>query len=237
LTGTLAVAPRRRLILFAKAPTAGTVKTRLSPPLAAEAAAVLAAAFLKDEVAAFGRIPGVQLSVAYAPRDACTAFRRLLGDRWMPWLSPQSEGDLGERLSAAFAGACPSWWPVAIAGADTPDLPPAWIERAFAVLERGAHDLVLGPTVDGGYYLVAARQPYPALFAGIPWSTSGVLAATLESARRQALRVHLLPLWEDIDTGADLDRLRRRLAVDPGAAPATGRALAELGLALPPAPD
>jgi rSAM/selenodomain-associated transferase 1 len=220
--------PRRRLILFAKAPVAGTVKTRLSPPLSAEQAARLAAAFLLDEVAAFAAIPGVAIEVACSPPDSLPHFRQLLGDPGPAELFPQVDGDLGQRLAAAFAASCRGTLPIAIAGSDTPDLPPAWVEQAFAALEAGRHDLVLGPAIDGGYNLIAARQCYAALFRGIPWSTDRALEATLQHAKEQALRVLLLPPWEDVDTFAALVRLRDRLAVEPARAPATWRLIANL---------
>jgi dihydroorotase-like cyclic amidohydrolase len=80
-------------------------------------------------------------------------------------------------------------------------------------------DLVLGPTDDGGYYLIGLRAPCPALFEGMPWSTSAVLSRTLDRAQRLGLRVACLPAWFDVDTKADLERLAAELAVTPGLVP------------------
>ena len=202
---------RRRLIVFAKAPAPHAAKTRLSPALAPEDAALLAEAFLLDTVETFLEIPGLQVSIAYTPADAAPQLVRLLGDAMVPWLAPQGGGDLGRRLLHAFAGACPTWWPVAVIGSDSPDLRPGLVEEAFRVLEEDEADVVVGPAADGGYYLTAARQPHPRLFHEIPWSTPGVLAATLQRAEEARLRVRLLPLWEDVDTVEDLLRLRDRV--------------------------
>ena len=221
---------RRRLIIFAKAPIPGEVKTRLCPPLLAREAAKLAEAFLLDEVETFSTLPGCRVSVAFTPADAAPLFRRLLGEQMVPWLALQSPGDLGNRLHTAFAAACPSWWPVAVIGSDSPDLPPGLLEEAFRTLEEDAADVVVGPTVDGGYYLVAARQAHPALFRGIPWSTPAVLAATVERAEQAGLRVRLLPLWEDVDEIDDLYRLRDRLqGAPPLVAPRTRAVIRSLG--------
>lgn len=206
---------RRRLIIFAKEPEPGQAKTRLCPPLAVEEAARLAEAFLLDEVETFDSVSGVQVSVAYTPPSALNTFRRLLGDERIPWMTPQGPGSLGERLYGAFAAACPAWWPVVVIGSDSPDLPPEVIETAFRILEEDAADVVVGPAVDGGYYLLGARQAHPNLFREIPWSTPAVLAATLERAEEARLRVALLPVWEDVDEPADLRRLRDRLQGQP----------------------
>jgi len=206
------------------------VKTRLCPPLSVEDAARLAEAFLLDEVETFAELPAVRVSVAYTPSEAFPAFRRLLGDNMIPWMSAQSPGDLGNRLYSAFAAACPTWWPVVVMGGDSPDLPVARVEEAFHTLETDAADVVLGPTVDGGYYLVAARQAHAELFREIPWSTADALAVSQERAETAGLRVCTLPLWEDVDTIDDLRRLRDRLAhAPPLVAPRTRAVLRTLG--------
>ncbi|HTE21042.1 MAG TPA: TIGR04282 family arsenosugar biosynthesis glycosyltransferase [Armatimonadota bacterium] len=221
---------RRRLIIFTKAPVPGEAKTRLCPPLLPAEAAQLAEAFLLDEVETLSALPGCRVSVAFTPADAAPLFRRILGDPMVPWLAVQSPGDLGNRLHTAFAAACPSWWPVAIIGSDSPDLPPGLVEEAFKTLEEDAADVVVGPTVDGGYYLIAARQAHAALFRDIPWSTPAVLAATVERAEQAGLRLRLLPIWEDVDEIDDLYRLRDRLhGAPPLVAPRTRAVIRSLG--------
>jgi len=142
----------------------------------------------------------------------------------------QRGADLGERLAAAFAEllAGPAGRAVAI-GADCPDLGPGVLREAFAAL--GDHDLVLGPARDGGYYLIGLRQRAPALFQGVSWGTDQVLSQTLERAERDALRVGLLGVLDDIDTPEDLVRfVARRCVSPPGPGPRTEMALREMGL-------
>jgi rSAM/selenodomain-associated transferase 1 len=224
------ISHRRRLIVFARAPVAGRVKTGLCPPLSGEEAAVLAEAFLLDEVETFQSLPGCRLSVAFTPNDGSGVFRRILGDEMIPWLAPQGAGSLGDRLLSAFNTACPSWWPVAVIGCDTPDLPEEYIEDAFRELEADAADVVIGPTREGGYYLIAARQAHPALFQDMPWNTPALLAATVERAQEAGLRPALLPVWEEVDVLDNLMRMRDRLeGAPPLRAPRTRAVLRRLG--------
>ena len=99
-------------------------------------------------------------------------------------------------------------------------LPPAALTAAYAALESGS-DVSIGPSEDGGYYLLAARALYPDLFRNMVWSTSEVVAVTLQRCAAAGLRVHRAPAWYDVDEAADLDRLRADLAADSPAAPAT----------------
>jgi rSAM/selenodomain-associated transferase 1 len=118
-------------------------------------------------------------------------------------LLPQSSGDLGDRLAdCAAALRAAGAERIAIVGADTPHLPGGWYEAALTLLDRV--DLVLGPALDGGYYLVAATRPAPELFVGVPMGTDLVLGETLRRARRRGLRVALLPPLRDLDRVEDL---------------------------------
>jgi hypothetical protein len=102
---------------------------------------------------------------------------------------------------------------------DTPTLPTEYLERAVAVMSGGDHDLVLGPSDDGGYYLIGLRRQHPELFEGVPWSTPTVLEETERRASALGLRSIRLPAWYDVDTGADLARLEADLAVGPVGGP------------------
>ena len=114
---------------------------------------------------------------------------------------------------------------VIVLDSDSPTLPATYIERADRLLD--SHDLVVGPSEDGGYYLVGLRQPRPELFRGIAWSTRHVTAQTLDRAAEFGLSVAILPAWYDVDTGADLERLRMEVAGLPSVAlRATRRVLA-----------
>jgi rSAM/selenodomain-associated transferase 1 len=216
-------ASRPALVIAAKAPRAGAVKTRLAgaefPP---ERAAELAAAFLRDTVAT-ARHPSVRADVLLAlDGDEADLPPDL---RTLPILR-QRGNDLGERLVGIFGDRFGEGrTAVCVVGSDAPHLPAAFLAEAFGRLRRADTDVVLGPADDGGYYLVGLKEPRPALFAQIPWSTAGVLEATRERARADGLRVALLPPWYDIDTLDDLARLRRDLARGTAVAPETDAAL------------
>ncbi len=215
-----------RVVLFCKAPAAGRVKTRLCPPLRPEQAASLAEAFLLDELEILLAAPAWSVEVAYAPEDAAGWFRSRVPANTELW--PQSGDDLGQRLSRALAG-CEPERPMVILGADSPDLPIECVREAFRVLHAGAHG-VLGPTPDGGYYLIGLRRPHPELFRNIPWSTDRVLRETMDRAHEAGVRLHVLEPWSDVDRIDDLRQLRRRLATVPlEVAPRTRACMAVLG--------
>ena len=191
------------LIIFAKEPRPGQVKTRLSPPLSPEEAAQLYHSFLLDILEEMARVPEVRLAVAFSPPGAQVWFRGLAPPGTI--LFPQEGADLGERMAQAFArGFAAGLGPVLLRGSDVPDLPAAVISEAKEVLAAGRAQVVLGPATDGGYHLVGLTEPQPRLFQGPAWSSSTVLADTLRLARQLDLRVHLLPPWPDIDTADNL---------------------------------
>ena len=191
------------LIILAKEPLPGQVKTRLSPPLSPEEAAQLYHSFLIDILEEMARVPEVRLAVAFSPPGAQVWFRGLAPPGTI--LFPQEGADLGERMAQAFAqGFAAGLGPVLLRGSDVPDLPAAVISEAKEVLAAGRAQVVLGPATDGGYHLVGLTEPQPRLFQGPAWSSSTVLADTLRLARQMDLRVHLLPPWPDIDTADNL---------------------------------
>lgn len=217
---------RPACIVMVKAPRAGAVKTRLVPPLAGAQAAALAACFAQDVVAGLRRA-GREVVVAYAPADGRAALEALLPPSGgLAWLE-QRGADLGERLAdaadRAFAG---GFGPVVFFGTDSPTLPAAYAGRAFDTLAAGESDAVLGPTEDGGYYLVGLSRPAAGLFRGVAWSTPHALRQTVANAARLNLRTRELPTWYDVDTFADLLRLRDEMSAREEArarAPATRR--------------
>jgi rSAM/selenodomain-associated transferase 1 len=195
----------RALIIFAKRPAPGHVKTRLCPPLTSLQAAELYHCMLRDVVAKADRLPGVTPFLYYQDEPAAAAFFRAE----FPHLAnrPQQGADLGERMATAFQELfAQGFGQVAIIGTDLPDLPPAYIEQAFALLEDAAVDAVYGPSADGGYYLLGLKQLWPELFTDIPWSTIAVLRLSLERAAAAGIRTALVPEWHDVDTVADLQR-------------------------------
>jgi len=213
---------RPAVVLMMKSPLAGLVKTRLVPPLSAEEAAGLAACFARDAAVCAARAcPSVV--IAYAPASGRATLEALL-PAGLGWVG-QRGADLGGRLEAVSAEVFGTGFgPVVIAGADSPTLPPTYIESAIAALSASRADAALGPTDDGGYYLVGLRRPAPGLFRAVDWSTPRAYAQTARNAARLGLRLLELPPWYDVDTPEDLARLRAELLADEAArlrAPAT----------------
>ena len=174
----VALTGRGVLAVMAKAPRAGLVKTRLCPPLSPDEAAELAGAFLLDAVDQVRSVAAVRPAMAYAPLDARAFFHALAPDFA---LVAQRGEDLGARLSHAFEDLLADGAPGAIViGSDVPTLPSAVLEAALERL-AGA-DLVLGPSEDGGYYLIGLREPRAALFADMAWSTEVVFEETMRRA-------------------------------------------------------
>ncbi len=187
------------VLLFAKAPRPGDVKTRLARDVG-DAAAASAYRALGARVAA-AVSAAFPLTVWYEPAGAEAEMRAWLGTRHR--YLPQPCGDLGDRLRVGFAThfARQSGPAVAI-GADAPDVDAAVVGQAFERL--AAADVVLGPALDGGYYLLGLNRPAPAIFAGVPWGTGGVLHETLAICQRERLRVACLRTLRDVDTIEDL---------------------------------
>lgn len=187
-----------RVIVFLKAPRPGHVKTRLAAALDDDAAAAIYRVLIERTLAALKPFPGVELR--HTPADAADEVRPWLRQDWH--LADQGDGTLGDRLlRAAREASSAGVTRLVLVGTDCPGLTTADIDEAFDRLED--HDVVLGPALDGGYWLIALRQPEPALFHDIPWSTPGVFHATLERARAAGLRVHVLRTLRDVDTLED----------------------------------
>jgi uncharacterized protein len=205
------------LAIMAKAPRAGAVKTRLCPPLRPPEAAELARCFLLDAVERAAGVVGVRPVLAYAPVEARGEFESIAPG--FALLAQQGE-DLGARQARLISEVLALGHQAALViGTDSPTLPRECLDEAVSLVMAPDVDLVLGPTDDGGYYLIGLRAPCPALFEGMPWSTSAVLPRTLDRAQRLGLRVACLPAWFDVDTKADLERLAAELAVTPGLLP------------------
>jgi rSAM/selenodomain-associated transferase 1 len=223
----MAAQPQTLLIIFAKEPSPGQVKTRLCPPLSPRAAARLYGQFLEDVVEEMARLPQMKIALAYTPASARPFFQSLTTPGIH--LVVQTGEDLGERLLQAFDwGFAQSTQAVLIRNSDSPDLPGSLAREAQKVLEDGQAQVVLGPCPDGGYYLVGLRSPQPQLFHDITWSGPTVLADTLARAERLGLAVHLLPPWPDIDTCDDL----QAFLATPRTSPSPGWRSYELAKAL-----
>jgi rSAM/selenodomain-associated transferase 1 len=217
--------PRPACIVMVKAPRAGAVKTRLVPPLSGAQAAALAACFARDVVGSLRRVVP-DLIVAFAPPGGRDEMESLLPFEGLRWLE-QRGADLGARLEAATARAfAQGFGPVVVTGTDSPTLPASFVGRAVASLAAAESDVVLGPTEDGGYYLVGLRRPAAGLFQNVAWSTPRARLETAANAARLDLRLHELPAWYDVDDFDDLLHLRDEIFKAEAArhrAPATHR--------------
>lgn len=217
---------RAVIVVFVKAPVPGTVKRRLAPQMGAAEAAALYTAFARDVVAAARTLAGARVHIAYEARPEFPDPAWC--DPSVPYFLQQGR-DLGERMQAALAQARGIGAAHAVViGSDLPGLPPSYLRAALAGL-RGA-DVALGPSTDGGYYLVGTSRECPGLFDRVAWSTAEACAQTRNNAERRGWRVCILPTHRDIDTFEDLVRLWATPARDPlwRRAPHTRRVLASL---------
>lgn len=203
------------IVVMARQPAPGSTKTRLAAALGDGIAASLYEAFLLDTLVTCGTVDAALL-IAHAPDGAAAKryFRRIAPTAV---LSAQRDGGLGARLAAGMEAAfVRGYQRVAVIGSDIPHMASAWIEDAFASLDD--HDVALGPTRDGGYYLLALRAPEPRLFEGISWSSGRELAQTLNRAGELGLRVNAIQRTFDIDDIDDLRSLQELVAARGAAA-------------------
>jgi rSAM/selenodomain-associated transferase 1 len=210
----------RCILLFAKEPRPGGVKTRLARSVGDEQAARLYEAFLRDTLGSCGRVRS-QLVVYFAPAEAVEWFRQLAP---AAPLVAQPEGDLTVRLIHGFQSAFERGHRHVLAlGSDVPHLGPEVLEQAFRALEAGRG--AIGPCADGGYYAIGLGAPAPGLFEGIPWSSNATFEQTLERAAGLGIELEILPASFDIDEAADLERLRQLLERGGASCPFTRAAL------------
>ena len=199
--------PQARLLVFAKAPVPGKVKTRLISKLGARGAASLYKALLQRtlRMATAAHVCPVQLWCVPHPRQAFfIACRR----DYRVELHRQRGADLGQRMHHALNATLQNSPYALLIGGDCPALGSAELRFALAALSSG-RDAVLGPAEDGGYLLIGLRRPGPDLFSGIAWGGAKVLAATRQRLRRAGLDWVELPLGWDVDRPADVHRLKR----------------------------
>ncbi|MFL6246744.1 MAG: TIGR04282 family arsenosugar biosynthesis glycosyltransferase [Thermoanaerobaculia bacterium] len=200
--------PPQRLLVFARLPELGKVKTRLAADVGDERALEIYEAMLRDLLAGIGTsTPELEIEVMWAPTENANgaALRRAFG----PHATAMQTGEgLGDRLSMALSERFffHRAEKIVAIGVDDPSLSRELIDRAFALLE--SVEYVLGPAADGGYYLIGCRAlSYdPSIFQDIEWGTSTVLASTLQRIAAIERTVALLPRRHDIDTAADLEQ-------------------------------
>ena len=218
-------APRGVIIVFAKAPRPGQVKTRMSPPLTPEQAAGLYSQLLLDVLEVTGELaPRLELEpvLAVHPPEACAELADLAPTPFR--VVPQRGASLSQRMAHAVAEAAAAGARrILLRGSDSPLLDEAIVKRALAALEH--FDLAVCPDRDGGYSLIGLRGPAPGIFSH-PMSTASALEDTLENAASLGLRVDVQDASFDLDRAGDLDLLAR--ARSPATARLCGRTLAYL---------
>lgn len=208
--------PQQVIIVFAKAPVLGLVKTRLIPRVGADLACKLHRAFVEDTLGSLREFE-IELHTDTPAPDWQTPLRVS---------KMQIAGDLGHRMYHALEAALSEGNSAAmILGSDSPTLPVAFIRDILAT----PADVCLGPAEDGGFYAISCRKVAAKMFDGVTWSTPETRAQTVHAVQAAGLTVALGPKWYDVDCGDDLDRL----AYDPGLRAASREVLTAAGLVLP----
>ena len=193
---------RNCILFFVKSPEQGKVKKRLAASLGETVAVKLYTSFVFDALATLNTC-GVRVVVCFSPPAARKSVVAWLGHHYA--YMPQRGVDLGQRMKNGFIDAFDrGFQQVIIVGSDIPDLPRNVIEEAFESLIY--RDTVLGPSFDGGYYLIGFKRDTftPLVFEGIQWGTETVVQETIDRLRTKGLSLHTLPTWNDIDTLPDL---------------------------------
>lgn len=205
------------LVIFAKAPILGHVKTRLCPPLTPDEAATLHGSFVLDTLertkAAVGRLKlSMDRHLACAP-STTHVFFKIMEERQGVKLIDQVGDDLGARMHQAVETMFSRGYRrTVLIGTDVPTVPLEHFKQALTLLD--SHELVLGPALDGGYYLIGMNRTIPELFTNMPWSTDQVLRLTQDRAAQLGLKTALLQPWRDVDTLADLEALVEACAAE-----------------------
>ena len=213
---------KRTLVIMAKAPKPGMVKTRLGPILPSAGVTALYRCLLEDTVALAKSLSGVELAVVCPESDA-DELADLLGDSVQ--IVAQTGDGLAAALTSVFRHFTATSQHVIAFNSDSPHIAPSVLYSAFEILTT--HDVVVGPTHDGGYYLVGAKAPYPSLFEGDGMGTKSALERLLTRTKALELSTGFTELFYDIDVLDDLMQLARELRVAPEKAPRTAAWLGE----------
>ena len=198
----------RCLIVFVKSPEAGGVKSRLAAAVGEQKTRLLYRCFVEDLLDSLDK-GNYCLKIFFYPPDQQPVLSRWFGDERS--YEPQTGDDLGQRMKNAFEKCFAEGFDkVILIGSDCPDLPQEIIDESFSALT--SCDAVIGPSLDGGYYLIGFQAVtfLPDLFSGIAWSTEDVLKSSRAILDKKGLRVFMLPPWRDIDTYEDLKALVER---------------------------
>lgn len=208
-----------RICVFAKPPRPGQTKTRLIPSVGADGAANLAHAFFKDIWASLRTLADATLILVVTENDP--AFDELEADIWL-----QGDGDLGDRMERALRRALEEADAAVVVGSDLPGLPLKIFDQAREALRSGA--TVLGPSEDGGFYLIGLTRCPDGLLAGLSWSRSDTCERTVARLRARGMRVQMIERWFDVDVPADLAHLEQLIARGEISVPATSAALRKI---------
>ncbi|HEX6048799.1 MAG TPA: TIGR04282 family arsenosugar biosynthesis glycosyltransferase [Gemmatimonadaceae bacterium] len=191
------IASSRSLVIFANAPEKG-VKSRIAADLGADVALTAYRTLAEHAVAAASHVEWCRKTIAYAPNGTGDTMREWFGDLFD--YRAQGDGDLGRRMLAALERAFSDGADrVILIGVDCPGVTESVIDDAFTRLDQA--DVVIGPSFDGGYYLIGMKKPQKVLFTDIPFGTGDTLQKTLSAARRAGVRVSLLEWKRDVNTG------------------------------------
>ncbi len=196
--------------IFAKYWQPGQVKTRLAATIGEQRSAQVYQWFLETLLDRLTHC-GDRHILVYSPPERVADFEQIAPAQWQ--IAPQAEGNLGQRMQAFFQQQHESGCQrVVLVGSDSPNLPLEYVRQAFELLND--HPVVLGPTEDGGYWLIGTSGRVQPIFENIPWSTPQVWPATLAALDAAQLSHATLPTWYDVDVAEDLDRLIDELQKD-----------------------
>jgi len=197
------------LVLFAKAPIAGEVKTRLQPEITPENSARLQEAMIKDSISLMSEINNVEKIIYFLPIEKKYVFEKFIDG--LPFhLNCQNGIDLGKKMENSFHDLFnKGFFRVVVIGTDSPTLPKEYISKAFIDLNNA--DMVIGPSIDGGYYLIGFKEKVLPVFSPVEWGSNKVLLQTEELIKKHNLKLSLLPIHYDIDTIEDLRYLKTHL--------------------------
>lgn len=198
--------------LFAKTPQLGQVKTRLATSVGEKLALEFHLAFVADSLENVSKLSALVDCYLYLTKPWDFAVAEFPSQIELFTLKYQSSGDLGNRLKIAFSELFSNYNSAIIIGTDSPNIPNLYLEEAISALSK--YDSVIGPTTDGGYYLIGLKKEiknFSKIFANINWSTETVFQETIERIQNQGLSLCSLPTWYDVDTVKDLDLLKKDL--------------------------
>lgn len=196
------------IVIIAKAPRPGKVKTRLCPPLSHYQAAVLYTAFLLDTVELALKVRGAKVKLICPTAEDASELKNFL-PQTVGYFVQDIPGLTGALTEGFVKGLAAGFSKVLCISSDNPTLPGDYLDEALQSLET--NEVALGPTDDGGYYLIGAKKTYPSLLNDMVWSTDTVMSETMRRAEEAGLQVQVLPGWYDLDTGVELERFREEL--------------------------